>query len=59
MSCMALVERGRSTAEHTRHIDIWLKERVNQGEAIIKHLGTKDTYANLLAKPGEQEALTG
>jgi hypothetical protein len=54
LSCMALVERGRSAAEHTRHIDIryfWVKERVDQGEAIIKHLGTKDMYANLLTKP--------
>jgi hypothetical protein len=54
MSCMALVERGRSAAERTRHIDIryfWVKERVDQGEAIIKHLGTKDMYANLLTKP--------
>jgi hypothetical protein len=69
MSCMALVERGRSAAERTRHIDIryfWVKERVDQGKAIIKHLGTKDMYANLLTKPlqgaqfiAEREALTG
>jgi hypothetical protein len=48
---MALVERGRSAAERTRLIDIryfWVKERVDQGEAIIKHFGTKDVYANLL-----------
>jgi hypothetical protein len=69
MSCMALVERGRSAAERTRHIDIryfWVTERVERGEAIIKHLGTKDMYANLLTKPlqgaqfiAEREALTG
>jgi hypothetical protein len=67
MSCMALVERGRSAAQRTRHIDIryfWVKERVERGEAIIKHLGTKDMYANLLTKQGaqfiaEREALTG
>ena len=54
MSCMALVERGRSAAERTRHINIryfWVKERVDTGEAIIKHMGTKDMYANLLTKP--------
>jgi hypothetical protein len=42
---MALIERGRSAAERTRHIDIrylWVKEREGMGEAIIKHLGTKD-----------------
>jgi hypothetical protein len=68
MSCMALIERGRSAAERTRHIDIrhfWMKERVDMGEAIIKHLGTKEMYANLLTKPlqgaqfgAEREALT-
>ena len=69
MSCMALIERGRSGAEKTRHIDIrhyWLKERVTRGEAIIKHKGTVDMYANLLTKPlqgsqfvSERNALTG
>ena len=41
MSCMALVERGRSAAERTRLINIrysWVKERVDTGEAIIKHM---------------------
>ena len=35
LSCMALVERGRSAAERTRHINIryyWVKERVSTGE---------------------------
>ena len=69
MSCMALMERGRSGAEKTRHIDIryfWLKERVTAGEALIKHKGTADMYANLLTKPlqgsqfvSERDALTG
>ena len=54
MSCMALIGRGRSAAERTRHINIryfWVKERVDTGEAIIKHMGTKDMYANLLTEP--------
>ena len=69
MSTMALVERGRSAGERTRHIDIryfWIKERVDSGEAIVRHLGTKDMYANLLTKPlqgaqfvSERDALTG
>lgn len=69
MSCMALIERGRSGAERTRHIDIryyWLKERVNSGEALVKHMGTADMYANMLTKPlqgqqfiNEREGLTG
>ena len=54
MSCMALIDRGRSTAERTRHIAIryfWVKERVDTGEARVQHLGTKKMYANLLTKP--------
>ena len=54
MPCMVLIERGRSAAERTRHIAIkyfWLKERVEMGEARVKHLGTKSKYANLLTKP--------
>lgn len=69
LSCMALIERGRSAAERTRHINIryfWVKERVDMGEAIIRHLGTKAMYANLLTKAvqgtqfvTERDALTG
>ena len=69
MSCMALIERGRLAAERTQHIAIkyfWLKERVDQGEARVRHLGTKHMYANLLTKPlqgaqfkSERQALTG
>ena len=69
MSCMALIERGRSAAERTRHINIrhfWMTERVKKGEAVIRHLGTKEMYANLLTKPlqgaqfvYERKALTG
>ena len=54
MSCMALIDRGRSTAERTRHIAIryfWVKERVDAGKARVQHLGTKKMYANLLTKP--------
>lgn len=69
MSCMALIDRGRSTAERTRHIAIryfWVKERVDTGEARVQHLGTKKMYANLLTKPlqgaqfqGERKGITG
>ena len=69
MSCMALISRGRSAAERTRHISIryfWLKERVDAGEAKVKHLGTKNMYANMLTKPlqgaqfkAERKGITG
>ena len=69
LSCMAMIDRGRHGAERTRHIDLryyWLKERVDKGEAVVKHLGTKSMYANMLTKPlqgaqfvEERRALTG
>ena len=68
LSCMALVKRGPSTSDRTRHVSIryfWVKERVDQGEAVIEHLRTESMYANLLTKPlqgaqfvTEREALT-
>ena len=69
LSCMALLERGRSGAERKRHISIryfWVKERVGNSEMLIKHKGTKEMYANVLTKPlqgaqfqYERECLTG
>jgi hypothetical protein len=69
MSCMAMMARGRSGNEKSRHIHIryfWLKERIDAGEAVIRHMGTAEMYANLLTKPlqgaqfvGERDALTG
>ena len=53
-SCMALMERGKSGAERTRHISIryfWLRERVKNKEATVVHKGTKEMYANVLTKP--------
>jgi hypothetical protein len=54
LSCMALLARGRSGGERTRHIDIryfWVKDRVDRGEATIVHKGTSELYANVLTKP--------
>jgi hypothetical protein len=54
MSTMALLARGRSGGERTRHIAIryfWLKERVDKGEATIVHKRSAELYANVLTKP--------
>ena len=53
-SCMALIARGRSGAERTRHIQIryfWVKERVDKGEVKIEYMRSEDMYANVLTKP--------
>jgi hypothetical protein len=54
LSCMALMKRGGPSSERSRHISIrhfWVKERVDGGEVIPQHLGTKDMMANILTKP--------
>ena len=59
LSTMHLIERGRAASEKTRHISIryfWIKQAVDDGEAIIEKLDTKLMPANILTKPlqGEQ-----
>jgi hypothetical protein len=54
MSCMALMKRGSPGSERSRHINIrhfWVKERVDNKEVIIEHLGTDKMWANALTKP--------
>ena len=43
MSAMALIKRGGPASEKSRHIAIrhfWVKERVDAGEAVVRHLPT-------------------
>lgn len=54
MSTMALIEKGRSTSSRTRHINIryfFVKDRVQSGEVVIKHMPTDQMLADLLTKP--------
>jgi hypothetical protein len=62
LSCVALIARGRSGGERTRHIDIryfWVKDRVDRGEATIIHKGTAELYSNVLTKPLHRVARHG
>jgi hypothetical protein len=48
LSCMALIEKGRSPSERTRHISIryfWIQERVN---FIVRSISKSVTYLPLL-----------
>ena len=59
MSTMALVEKGRSTSERTRHIDIryfFIKDRVSNGDLRLVHLPTAEMTADILTKPLQGEA---
>jgi hypothetical protein len=54
LSCMNLINRGKSNSERTRHMDIryfWLAEQVRNKELKLTHLRTEDMFANLLTKP--------
>jgi hypothetical protein len=55
LSCMALMKRGGPCSQRSRHINIrhfWVKDRVDDKEVEIRHLGTKEMgRANVLTKP--------
>ena len=54
MSAMALIKRGGPASEKSRHIAIrhvWVKERVDAGEAVVRHLPTAQMFVNVMTKP--------
>ena len=54
LSCKALIERGRSSSERTRHIAIryfWVRERIGSGEALVEYMKSELLYSNILTKP--------
>ena len=54
LSAMALMKRGGPGSERSRHISIrhfWVKEKVDQKEVVIMHMGTDKMVANALTKP--------
>ena len=55
LSCMTLLDKGKSTSKKTRHIPVryfWTKERVDTGEMTIVHRATALMGpANVLTKP--------
>ena len=51
---MALMKKGAPCSDRSRHINIrhfWIKERIDDHEVIIEHLGTEKMFANILTKP--------
>jgi hypothetical protein len=54
MSTIALADKGRSTSERTRHINVryfFTKDKVESGELVIEYLPTEEMLADLLTKP--------
>ena len=57
-SAMALVKRGYSTSEKTRHVNIryfFVKDRVDAGELHIEYLPTEQMVADFFTKPLQGE----
>ena len=53
-STMAMVERGGSASDRTKHIKIryfWVKDRVDAGEVRVEYMPTDDMVADVLTKP--------
>ena len=53
-SCIALVKKGYSTSDSTRHINIryfWLKNRVDTGEIKLEFMPTDSMIADFFTKP--------
>ena len=58
MSTIAMVKKGRSTSERTRHINIrffFIKDKIDNGELVIEHMPTEDMIADILTKPLQGE----
>jgi len=54
ISCMNLLNKGRSCSERTRHMSIryfWLTEKIRKNEIKLTHIRTEDMSANVLTKP--------
>lgn len=53
-STISLVEKGRSTSERTRHINIrffFVKDKIDSGDVKIEYLPTGEMIADILTKP--------
>jgi hypothetical protein len=57
-STIALAEKGRSTSERTRHINIryyFVKDLIERSEVKVEYLQTEDMIADILTKPLQGE----
>lgn len=53
-SSMALAQKGRSTSERTRHINIrhfFIKDRIESGDIELQYKSTGEMIADILTKP--------
>jgi len=58
MSTMKLIEKGRSTSDRTKHVNVryfFVKDRVKRGEIEVRHSPTSTMMADILTKPLQGE----
>jgi len=61
-STMALVRKGHSTSERTRHIKVryfFIKEAIDNNEIVLQYLPTDQMLADILTKPLQGEKFRG
>jgi hypothetical protein len=54
MSTMALIDKGKSTSDRTRHVAIryfWVKDRITNNEIEVIYCPTENMVADILTKP--------
>ena len=54
MSTISLAEKGRSTSNKTRHINLryfFIQDRIAQGDIVIEYTPTENMTADVLTKP--------
>ena len=57
-SAISLAEKGHSTSERTRHVNVryfFIKDRMEKGEIKINYLPTSEMIADILTKPLQGE----
>ena len=54
MSCIALLQKGESTAAATKYIDVkrfWISDYIKRGEVAVKYVPTLEMTSDFFTKP--------
>ena len=54
LSTIALADKGNSSSQRTRHVNIryfFLKDRIEAKEFVVKHCATENVIADIFTKP--------
>lgn len=54
MSCITLLQKGESTADATKYIDVkrfWISDYIKRGEVVVQYAPTLEMTSNYFIKP--------